>query len=709
MGNKVVLKGFDSTPIIEEIDGSLVVKPGDPCGKAAPPGNETETEESMAAMATTFGLSFLFGRHGYIGALGTTLLLTSFMGSSTVSAQDAVECQLLPIEVEIYVDSLPVNEQVMKDFQSGDFEVCPPESTYWKHHPDVYGGYEGCVGEKALYPCAQDSQGVWEEDGALAAKYPINFDGTACVETGYTTENRTFWILWGDPLDKFELNKRTGLNPVVSFPFNRGPYPRYEQGVSLDMAYDDSSDARAAAKDLLVYIGAFSKPELEGWDITMTEGAESGMVAIWAGKALEIAQTTCNRDIYALMEAPAYGYSPGDSADIVNKFSSTFYNGTECICYVDDSCLEPTVTISNRGWLPGTPLPVELGGDNNTYAADSSLPSSPWFESMVFPENPSGKIKTSQLNNPGRLVCDGVYVWPMYFGMTGYEIPMDRRPDCSAWSFSITKAYSASVRAGFIMYRENPTTNHDAMVDAVSDLYSMTHGLYSEWSWFGQMQLWDMIMSKPVDDPTSWIGAYSEIMDEKWSLIIDAFAGCPVAQVSNPKAGAYVWFVFQAPYLGIQDGFIASWFREVLGVRTTTYNWGFRGADPADFYGPDYTVTDFARLQLYRDVSIYEEVARRAKIVCADPDAMIGDFLSTNQWVAMKDASTRRRLVGYSSRDERKRHLQELVPNLTSRQLEYVAKSHEDGDEMDEKAKSCAPDFTTSCLFKAVGNRFADF
>jgi hypothetical protein len=55
---------------------------------------------------------------------------------------------------------------------------------------------------------------------------------------------------------------------------------------------------------------------------------------------------------------------------------------------------------------------------------------------------------------------------------------MDEVPDCSAWSFSITKAYSASVRAGYIMYKREPTTNHDAIVSAVSDLYSMTNGLY---------------------------------------------------------------------------------------------------------------------------------------------------------------------------------------------------------------------------------------
>jgi hypothetical protein len=51
------------------------------------------------------------------------------------------------------------------------------------------------------------------------------------------------------------------------------------------------------------------------------------------------------------------------------------------------------------------------------YQADSASSESPWFESMVFPENPSGVIKQSRLPDPNRRVCDGVYVWPMYFGM----------------------------------------------------------------------------------------------------------------------------------------------------------------------------------------------------------------------------------------------------------------------------------------------------
>jgi hypothetical protein len=176
------------------------------------------------------------------------------------------------------------------------------------------------------------------------------------------------------------------------------------------------------------------------------------------------------------VEAPAYGYSNTDIADITNKFADTFYNSSECLCFTDDSCLEPTVIVTSRGWLPLTPFPVATGGDGVEYAADSESPSSPWFESLVFPENPTGKIKIPQLS-ANRRVCDGVYLWPMYFGMRNYSIPVEERPDCSAWSFSITKAYSASVRAGFIMYKREPEASFTAMVATINSAYSMTHGL----------------------------------------------------------------------------------------------------------------------------------------------------------------------------------------------------------------------------------------
>lgn len=62
--------------------------------------------------------------------------------------------------------------------------------------------------------------------------------------------------------------------------------------------------------------------------------------------------------------------------------------------------------------------------------------------------------------------------------LQNYTVPIDERPDCSAWSFSITKAYSATVRAGFIIYKNDPVSNHGAMVDTISTSYSMTYGLF---------------------------------------------------------------------------------------------------------------------------------------------------------------------------------------------------------------------------------------
>lgn len=140
-----------------------------------------------------------------------------------------------------------------------------------------------------------------------------------------------------------------------------------------------------------------------------------------------------------------------------------------------------------------------------------------------------------------------------------------------------------------------------------------------------------------------------------------------------------------------------------------TYNWGFRGADPADFYGPGYSTTDFARLQLYRDVSVYKEVSRRAKIACSSAGTSIGEFASTEQWRAAESTRRRRLGEGYEDVEDRKRHLRENVPGLSERQLERLAKNHEESEDIDRKVAGCAPEFTTQCLFKAVGTRHADF
>ena len=120
-------------------------------------------------------------------------------------------------------------------------------------------------------------------------------------------------------------------------------------------------------------------------------------------------------------------------------------------------------------------------------------------------------------------------------------------------------------------------------------------------------------MSRPLSDPTSLLGAYSTIIKEKWEYIIDGFQSCPFIEITNPHAGAYVFFKMIGKNIGKESpSSMSSFFEEVLNVHTTTYSWGFRGADPSVYYGDGYGNYDFVRLQLYRDVSIYAEVGRRA-------------------------------------------------------------------------------------------------
>jgi len=240
------------------------------------------------------------------------------------------------------------------------------------------------IGEKFLYPCADSAEEVYYQIPKVSSQW----NGTICEKTEYTFANRTFWVLWGDPFDKNELVKRTGINPTVVFPLLRGPYPAYTFGTSGDEALDDTASAKAHAFDFLVYLGAFKESERNDWYVAFTEGADAGMTSLFAAKALQIARTTCNRNLYVLKEVPAYGYAYSDAARMANQFASSFYNSSECNCFSSNTCKSPTITITVVGWFSYTPLPTRIGGNNITYAANSNSAASPWFESAVMPENP---------------------------------------------------------------------------------------------------------------------------------------------------------------------------------------------------------------------------------------------------------------------------------------------------------------------------------
>ena len=197
-------------------------------------------------------------------------------------------------------------------------------------------------------------------------------------------------------------------------------------------------------------------------------------------------------------------------------------------------------------------------------------------------------------------------------------------------------------------------------------------------------------------DPLFCNISLAEIMKEKWDAVTEGFADCPVLELTNSGKGAYAFFLYKEPYLGLQTSFVSSFFLSVLGVKATTYYWGFRGADPSEYYGEGVGTYDFTRMQLYRDLNVYLEVARRAKIVCADTSASIGDYISIDDWQASAIARTEGR------------RLREAMPHLTEAQHRLLDQNEKMYDEMHEKSEACAPDYTMNCLFKSVGRRFED-
>ena len=140
---------------------------------------DTPIDSGSLAM---FGVSYLLGAPALLTAASLLLATIPFSSAEEIPS----------ITVDIYID---VDKLLVADSGNSD---CPPETMLWKHHDSVFGGYEGCVSEKYLYPCAQYAR---PESDWNVEKLPLAYLDGECVESGYTQENRTFWILWGDPLD----------------------------------------------------------------------------------------------------------------------------------------------------------------------------------------------------------------------------------------------------------------------------------------------------------------------------------------------------------------------------------------------------------------------------------------------------------------------------------------------------------------------------
>ena len=169
-------------PQVSASGEELVITAGAPCDGTVSPTFSPTANEASGSLA-------LFGMSSYL--LGAPALLTAasiFLATAPFSSAEDVPS----ITVDIYID---VDKIIHAD--SGNSE-CPHETLHWKYHDSVYDGYEGCVSESYLYPCAQYTQPY---DDWNIERQPLRYTDGECVESGYSQENRTFWILWGEPLD----------------------------------------------------------------------------------------------------------------------------------------------------------------------------------------------------------------------------------------------------------------------------------------------------------------------------------------------------------------------------------------------------------------------------------------------------------------------------------------------------------------------------
>ena len=80
-----------------------------------------------ALAGSTLALSMTVG----LLSSAPTAMAAGHLGNDVVS-----ECDLVPIEVEIYVDAM-ADEIVQMEYKTGEFEVCPPESKYNENNATV--------------------------------------------------------------------------------------------------------------------------------------------------------------------------------------------------------------------------------------------------------------------------------------------------------------------------------------------------------------------------------------------------------------------------------------------------------------------------------------------------------------------------------------------------------------------------------------------
>jgi len=556
----------------------------------------------------------------------------------------------------------PVETVVAYSAMRDSFSPCEEESVYKTYNPEhpVVPGYTGCTSELSSDPCGIDQYYEYSPD-------------SGCTTVATVTSALQI-VRGGSPTMSEDMLRLTGAAtlPQLNFPMIPMSYPHIS-GSSPDS--NPMLDLTTYWKQLLTYIG--SEIAADEFKFYPTYGAEQGMVGMIATKVLELARTTCNRDFYAYLKAPAYGYDWTQAIAYADMMASSFYSGPECPCYNTSTCNDKgTLSISQVGWGPAqTTLPEKESATGMMYTPDSDSPDSPWFQTNVVPGNPIGRFEPC-VTPRERCLCDGVYWYPGFVA----EDTVLSDPVCYSWAMSLTKVYSAQLRAGVMMIQDYPEAVSAASA-IMNKKLAIANGLYSYLQSQGQVELIKQMMAKPFSDPTSWLHAFRTAQHEKWDVMDAAFDVCEAAGIlkrtdEQPKYfGAYIFGHMMPEYCSLSTNIGAAsndFFKSVVGYDHFNYYWGWRGEDVTNYgFGVPSNITsqDYFRIHTFRDYSIYEEEARRMTIVCSDKDAKVSsEYLSVNEWKLVRsiDTTRRRKLSDITDVNELARQLKEDVPRLSN-------------------------------------------
>ena len=544
--------------------------------------------------------------------------------------------------------------------------------TYSANNPTA-PNYTGCVSEAGARPCG------WTD------YYTYNPTTRTCTTIG-SMQTALQVTRGANPTMTADMLRYTNTEtlPTITFPAIPMAYP----SAGSDPNNVDSKELELTAKAFMTYYG--SQMDFTDMNFYVTYGNENGMVAAVAIKLLEIARTTCNRALPVLLEAPAYGYDWGASVMWADVRRANFYNGPECPCRNETGgCLRAgQLSLTQVGWsttqFAAGVAPMRADAFGVMHTPNSTSSNSPWFQTNVIPGNPIGRFQECRTPR-NRCLCDAPYYLPNFVA-PGTVL---RNFQCYSFAQSVTKFYSAQMRAGFLFVM-NYAWAQSASGNIMGSMRALGSAAVSYMLLHGQIQLMKKMMEVPLSNPSSWLNALSRTQYAKWDALDAAITVCNTNRIlmRTPEQQKYFGaFVFGYMHPSLQGYSINigatsnDFFKSVVAYDVFDYSWGWRGEVPTN-YGystimPNVTVNDFFRIHLLRAEAVYLELARRLTLVCTNKNARVTtSTLSVNDWIALRTP------VSSSGRRSLQAEAPEEAAITAERALKIIEVTKRHGEEM---------------------------